>query len=203
MSSTSSLASLSDSDVSAATKRRRLGSDKTSESCKLEQRRIANRKASVACRMRKKIFINELQRQVHELAQKNSKYEEENQILRKMLEFKRSVQTLPSFDNDHVAVGGNFPSPYTSTSISSEEVLPTTQLSMPMNTFTQRNAQSTGNFVPLEPLKAKTCFQDAPSSFTAISSSPPNGHRTDDERDQIYERLARVAVEKFVAMKKA
>ena len=115
----------------------------------------------------------------------------------------KKTTSFPSFDNDHVAVGGHFPSPYTSTSISPEEVLPTTQLSMPMNTFTQRNAQSTGNFVPLEPLIAKMCFQHAPSSFTTISSSPPNGHRTDDERDQIYERLARVAVEKFVAMKKA
>ena len=62
--------------------------EKISSLEKHEQRRIANRKASVACRLRKKIFIHELQRQVLELTQKNSQFEEENETLRNMLNTK-------------------------------------------------------------------------------------------------------------------
>merc|ERR1719276_613263 len=59
---------------------------------KRERRRVANRKASVACRLRKKIFINELQRQVSELTKRNAEIEEENAILRKAFEQKAAAE---------------------------------------------------------------------------------------------------------------
>jgi len=59
---------------------------------KRERRRVANRKASVACRLRKKIFINELQRQISELTKRNAEIEEENALLRKAFEQKAAAE---------------------------------------------------------------------------------------------------------------
>jgi len=69
-------------------------SEEDTKDVKAEKRKIANRKASVACRLRKKIFINELQRQVVELTQKNLIYEKENEVLRQMLNDKLRLQQL-------------------------------------------------------------------------------------------------------------
>merc|ERR1719223_2112568 len=89
-------------------------SEEDTKDVKAEKRKIANRKASVACRLRKKIFINELQRQVMELTQKNLIYEKENEVLRQILNDKLRLQqqemrlqqsmnslSLPAYKNNY------------------------------------------------------------------------------------------------------
>ena len=76
----------SSTSSNATKKRRRRDLSGKTEEEKREDRLAANRKAAYNCRLRKRILIEELQRQVIEISQKNNSLEKENAQLRKVLD---------------------------------------------------------------------------------------------------------------------